>query len=1405
MSAFSQKTKASPSKSSSFDKGRDSFFGIQAKLNIGKSNDKYEVEADRVADKVISNKQNTTAEPFFSPSPLVQKKLANDLQKQENTEKEVQPKVIAETITPVIQLVPAKDDEVQQKSEVATEELQTKKEVQPKAVAETITPVVQLAPAKDEEVQQKSEVATEEVQTKKEVQPKAVAETITPVVQLVPVKDEEVQQKSEVASEDVQAKKEVQSKAIAEKNTHSVQLAPTKEEDVQQKNEKKKEPIQLKKETPTVESLKTNLTPTIQTKVEEDIQEKKEEEVQGKEEEGKLQMSAADATPNDNSNLESNLNSSKGGGSPLPSQAKSEMESGFGTDFSNVKIHNDSKAVQMNQQLGSQAFANGSDIYFNEGKFNPSSQSGKHLLAHELTHTVQQGATVRKKPEISATSQTIQPSLLSFAVPDFIKDNVRHIPGYTLLTVISGYDPLNDVNVPRTAINLIEGFMGLIPFGTAIFDKLQEYGIIDQVFEWVETRLSELNLNMQALLDLVQKAWDEASITTFVDVVTEKFNEVVDRVTAFATSLVDQVITWIKEALIGVAEPLLAENKAWALIKKIIKYDPLRDEAVNATTVEILEDFLILIGKQTELDQMREKGTLQKTADWLDTQVGTFTSLLGELRGLITAAWDAIQPANLVNIADNLAALATQAGGFLQRVWDFALGVALKVLELVKESLLGWLSSQASGVRGYSLIKVIIGKDPFTQEVVPRTVPNLIRGFMSLMEGGEEQYAQMVESGAIARIVGQIEAAVATLNMTPQSIVQLFTDIWDSLSIDDLIHPLDAFLRIIETFGEPIGRLIAFVAEIVRIVIVAILEIMNFPFDLIGNIITRAMEAIEDIKRDPIGFLKNILRAIKQGFVQFFDNIVTHLIGGVTGWLMSELRDANVPVLSDFSLQGVISWVLEVLGISMERIWEKLAAHPRIGPERVARIRGMINTLEGIWTFIRDVQERGMAAIWDKIQEQLSNLWNTVLDAIKNFVMERIVSQITARLLSMLDPTGIMAVINGAVAFYSAIQSFIRYLREMLEIVNSFVSGVADIARGNVATAANYLERTMGQAMPVVIGFLANQVGLSGIGRRVGEMIISVREMVDQALTWLVNQAVDRGMALLDRIMGRGEPATAATTPSGPIAGALTEIQSEGEREKDQGEVTSVEAEEIKNKVNRDHSAVINISSVRDGGETWDFDYIQRATTSISKTPVTPLAGPLLVVGQSIRLFNGRKIISADFQRYDMFNGVKMMHARGNDGIIYGKREDSYRATVTPGFIGWTNAAGPYVITYYPLVAGKATGAKAIMVGDPTPNNGSRATPLGFVSGVHERGHLLGAQFGGEGSRRNIVPLYPRANDPGMKAFETLVRRAIDTGETVEYTIIPNYVGNNLIPESVTITATGDLGLSIGVTILNIP
>ena len=90
--------------------------------------------------------------------------------------------------------------------------------------------------------------------------------------------------------------------------------------------------------------------------------------------------------------VSSKISTTKGSGDSMDNSTKSFMESRFGTDFSSVKIHTGNEAIQMNRELGAKAFTVGSDIYFNQGQYQPESNSGKHLLAHELTHTVQQGA-----------------------------------------------------------------------------------------------------------------------------------------------------------------------------------------------------------------------------------------------------------------------------------------------------------------------------------------------------------------------------------------------------------------------------------------------------------------------------------------------------------------------------------------------------------------------------------------------------------------------------------------------------------------------------------------------------------------------------------------------------------------------------------------------------------------------------------------------------------------------------------------------------------------------------------------------------------------------------------------------------------------------------------------------------
>ena len=78
------------------------------------------------------------------------------------------------------------------------------------------------------------------------------------------------------------------------------------------------------------------------------------------------------------------------GGTPLEPGLRADMEGRFGHDFGDVRIHNDAAAHHSAKSVNAQAFTVGSDIVFQSGNYDPGSAAGKHMLAHELTHVVQQ-------------------------------------------------------------------------------------------------------------------------------------------------------------------------------------------------------------------------------------------------------------------------------------------------------------------------------------------------------------------------------------------------------------------------------------------------------------------------------------------------------------------------------------------------------------------------------------------------------------------------------------------------------------------------------------------------------------------------------------------------------------------------------------------------------------------------------------------------------------------------------------------------------------------------------------------------------------------------------------------------------------------------------------------------------
>jgi len=147
------------------------------------------------------------------------------------------------------------------------------------------------------------------------------------------------------------------------------------------------------------EEVQSKLIPTIQKmEEEEETQAKPLTTIQKKEEEETVQTKAETSRKQTAPSwVSQKIQDAKGKGDTMSDGTRSFMENRFGSDFGNVKIHNNTASHELSTKLNAQAFTVGNDVYFNRGKYNPESSSGKHLLAHELTHTVQQTGGVKKK------------------------------------------------------------------------------------------------------------------------------------------------------------------------------------------------------------------------------------------------------------------------------------------------------------------------------------------------------------------------------------------------------------------------------------------------------------------------------------------------------------------------------------------------------------------------------------------------------------------------------------------------------------------------------------------------------------------------------------------------------------------------------------------------------------------------------------------------------------------------------------------------------------------------------------------------------------------------------------------------------------------------------------------------
>ncbi len=867
----------------------------------------------------------------------------------------------------------------------------------------------------------------------------------------------------------------------------------------------------------------------------------------------------------------------KGAGSPLPSSTQSTLESRMGVDFSGVRMHTDSAAQAAATVLNALAFTHQRDIWLGQG----ASPHDLPLMAHEATHVVQQGGASSSGVSSSAAvqrSESTEPVMVQRGILDDLTSAVE-MGADAFWSVLESVAP-SLVPILREIAD--KGIIGYLQekLSTAlnhIFDRLGDNsgvlaGLIE-MFRGLVARAGEmlgalasgdcepLFAALNQLKEIVQQMAGDAW-----NAITEFFQPLGDFFSNLWQSLGAPVMDWLSETAGEVwqfIQDLGAEIWSWT--------QPVRDTLSSAW--DWVKDQLGL--GESEGDD--EGGLIQ----WIQDKASeAWEAIKEQLQPIIEPIQAVVQKIQailpleaIVNLRetvtgwlDNVSAMAdamNQPDGVTEEQASLRDEILPAVLRTIQSLRLGiietgfWISDQIdmlvvtvlgfmTSLSSIPLLSGVSGAMQWLQDRVTelgKWVRSSVIGVYTLVGDGLVFLSSFVEPiltvlQKIVEVLGNLVGKLPDLIMGPVWWIMpacirnpikefILTQILSRIPIfSQLLAIPDIWARVQATAMRILSQIFldGNLAGALWTYFSALLNLIGLPPELVTGILSRAASALSDILSNPVGFLLNLLRAVKEGFVRFFSNIGTHLLNGVIGWLFGQLQSAGITPPADLSFRSILDFVLQILGITIENIFLRL--EKKTGKEKVDLLRQSINVLTGAWEWVSLLVKEGPGALWEQLKEKLSDLWSQVLTSVIGWINQTIIAQATVKLLSFLDPSGIMAVINSCIAIYKAIESFVQYLREMLEIVQSVLKGIGSIAKGVIEQAAGFLEKSLAQSLPIAIGFLVNQIGLGSLGNRIQEMVEAVRERVNQGIDWVIDKAITVGKAFLDGLK-RGVTAVA--------------------------------------------------------------------------------------------------------------------------------------------------------------------------------------------------------------------------------------------------------------------------------------
>ncbi len=364
------------------------------------------------------------------------------------------------------------------------------------------------------------------------------------------------------------------------------------------------------------------------------------------------------------------------------------------TLLSNASLQADVKdtAVTHAQQVQFRCTV-GNQIFFGKDKFRPETPEGKELIAHELTHTVQQGSAIQRSEEPVITQHSA-PKVQRFGIGDaldYFADKANLIPGFRMFTVVLGVNPINMSRVPRTGANIFRAVIELVPGGALITQALENNGILEKVGDWIDKQLQTLAMTGASIKNAISNFLDSLSwrdIFHLGDVWSRAkriFTDPIDRIVSFAKNLVRDIIKFIKDAILRPLAKLAEGTRGYDLLKAILGQDPVTGDPYPRTAETLIGGFMKLIGEEEVWNNIQKAKAIPRAWAWFQGALSGLMGFVRQIPTLFVQAFKSLELVDIILVPRAFAKIAGVFGSFLGEFFKWAGNAVWSLLQIIFE------------------------------------------------------------------------------------------------------------------------------------------------------------------------------------------------------------------------------------------------------------------------------------------------------------------------------------------------------------------------------------------------------------------------------------------------------------------------------------------------------------------------------------------------------------------------------------------------------------------------------------------------------------------------------------------------------------------------------------------------